>query len=119
MRVQVGELLRLKRLEKRQTLGDIADLVGVSPNYISEIEKGTKSNPSDEIIVRIAEVFNLNEDDLFTAFNKVPLSARNEINAHPSLVKALSQLNNDDTIDKEKKEQFYKKLVYWYKELAE
>lgn len=119
MRVDVGELLRLKRVEKRNTLGDIASLVGVSSNYISEIEKGIKKNPSDEIIVKLAEVFNLEEDDLFTAFNKIPLSARNEVREHPSLAKALSQLNNDDTIDREKKEQFYNKLVYWYEKLAE
>lgn len=119
MRVEVGELLRLKRVEKRQTLGDIASLVGVSSNYISEIEKGIKNNPSDEIIVKLAEIFSIDEDELFTGFNKVPLSARNEIESHPSLIKALSQLNSDETIDREKKEQFYNKLVYWYKKLAE
>jgi transcriptional regulator with XRE-family HTH domain len=119
MKVKIGELLRLKRLEKRQSLSDIADKVGVSINYISEIEKGNKTNPSDDIIVRLAEIFNLNEDDLFSAFNKLPLSARNEMHAYPSLAKAISELNSDETMSPEKKKQFYNKLVYWYKKIAE
>ncbi|AZV43623.1 transcriptional regulator [Peribacillus asahii] len=119
MKVNVGDFLRLKRLEKRMTLSDIASKVGVSTNYISEIEKGTKSNPSDDKIIQLAEIFNLNEDDLFVAFNKLPLSARKEIYAHPSLAKALSELNNDQSLSYEKKEQFYNKLVYWYKKISE
>ncbi|HDR8453965.1 TPA: helix-turn-helix transcriptional regulator [Bacillus cereus] len=119
MKVEIGEYLRLKRLEKRQTLGDIASKVGVSANYISEIEKGIKNNPSDEIIVKLAEIFNINEDDLFQGFDRTPLSVRNEIKAHPSLAKALSELNHDDTIDQKQKEEFYNKLVYWYKKITE
>lgn len=119
MKVRIGELLRLKRVEKRQSLSEIAEKVGVSINYISEIEKGNKTNPSDDIIVRLAEIFNLDEDDLFDAFNKIPLSARNEIQEYPSLGKALSQLNNDETMSREKKRQFYDKLVYWYKKISE
>ncbi len=119
LKVEIGEYLRLKRLEKRRTLGDIASKVGVSANYISEIEKGMKNNPSDEIIVKLAEIFNINEDDLFQGFDRTPLSVRNEIKAHPSLAKALSELNHDDTIDQKQKEEFYNKLVYWYKKITE
>jgi transcriptional regulator with XRE-family HTH domain len=119
MKVKIGEFLRLKRLEKRLSQSDIAERVGVSTNYISEIEKGNKTNPSDEIILKLAEVFNLDEDDLFPAFNKLPLPARDEIEAYPSLAKAISQLNSDETLSPEKKKQFYDKLVYWYKKIAE
>jgi transcriptional regulator with XRE-family HTH domain len=119
LKVAVGELLRLKRVSNKNTLSDIAGKVGVSPNYISEIEKGIKSNPSDEIVVKLAKVFELNEDDLFTAFKKVPLSVKNEVTAHPNLVKAISQLNSDPNLSHEQKEQFYEKLVYWYDKLAD
>ena len=47
MNVKPGDLLRLKRLEARKTQPEIAKLVGVSTNYISEIEKGNRINPSD------------------------------------------------------------------------
>ncbi|MGM7720604.1 helix-turn-helix domain-containing protein [Metabacillus sp. Hm71] len=118
MGANVGDLLRLKRLEKKHTLEQIASLVGVSINYIKDLEKGNKSNPSDEIIVRLAEVLNLDEDELFLSFNKTPLSIQREIEQHPSLVKALSQINDDDTLSKEEKEEFYNRMVYWYRELA-
>jgi transcriptional regulator with XRE-family HTH domain len=115
--IPIGELLRLKRVDRQKTLSEIAEMVGVSINYISELEKGSKSNPSDEIIVKLSEIYNINEDDLFMAFNRIPLSARKELELYPSLIKALSELNNDDSIDYKKKEEFYNKLVYWYKKM--
>jgi transcriptional regulator with XRE-family HTH domain len=119
MKVNIGDSLRLKRLEKRQSQGDIAKRVGVSAVYISGIENGSQTNPKDEIIVKLAEVFDINEDELFFEFNKIPLSARNEINEYPSLAKALSQLNHDKSMSHKKKKEFYDKLVYWYKKIAE
>lgn len=119
MNVKAGDLLRLKRIEAGKTQPEIAKLVGVSTNYISEIEKGNRTKPRDEIIVRLAEIFDLDEDDLFISFEKLPLPTRKEIEEHPSLVKALSQLNNDESLSPEKKDEFYKKLVYWYKKIAE
>ncbi|MGG1219398.1 helix-turn-helix transcriptional regulator [Priestia endophytica] len=119
MKVKVGELLRLKRIEKGYTLETLSSIIGISINYIAAIEKGTKTNPSDSIIVKLAETYGLNEDDLFIAFDKMPLSAKQEVTEHPELAKALSQIRNDKEMSHEKKEALYKKLTTWYKRLSE
>jgi transcriptional regulator with XRE-family HTH domain len=115
----IGQLLRLKRLEKGYTLDIASSLIGVSINYIAEIEKGNKANPSDHIIEKIAEVYGMDQDDLFLSFNKVPLTAKLEIEEHPTLARAISQIRNDKEMTPDKKEALYNKMVYWYKTLLE
>ncbi|MFJ8247354.1 helix-turn-helix domain-containing protein [Peribacillus asahii] len=115
----VGELLRLKRLEKGYTLEKTAKLVGVSINYIAKLEKGENSNPSDEYIVRLAKVLGLDENSLFKSFNKIPLSTRQALHAHPHLADAFSEIANNKELSDEKKEEFLRKIIYWYKKLNE
>jgi transcriptional regulator with XRE-family HTH domain len=115
----VGEFLKLKRLEKGYTLETVSKQVGVSINYVSELEKGIKSNPSDDIVVKLAKIYQTDEEDLFLAFNKVPLSTKKEVEEHPALAKALSQIRNDKEMSHEKKEKLYGKMIYWYKKLSE
>jgi transcriptional regulator with XRE-family HTH domain len=119
MKVKVGELLRLKRIEKEYTLEKVSSMIGVSINYISALEKGNKSNPSDDIVVKLAKLYELDEEDLFLAFKKVPLSTKQEVEEHPSLAKALSQIRNDKEMSHEKKEMLYGRMLYWYKKLSE
>ena len=115
----VGEFLKLKRLEIGYTLGHVSKEVGVSINYISELEKGIKSNPSDEIVVKLAEIYQADEEELFLAFKKVPISTKKEVEEHPTLAKALSQIRNDKEMSHEKKEMLYGRMLYWYKKLSE
>ncbi|KYG38115.1 helix-turn-helix domain-containing protein [Bacillus gaemokensis] len=114
-----GDLLRLKRLEKKYTLETTSKMVGVSINYISKLEKGENSNPSDDIIVNLAKVLGLNEDRLFECFGKIPLSTRQALESHPILSKSISQITSNKELSEEKKEEFLKKTVYWYKKLLE
>lgn len=60
------ELLRLKELlkEKNITGKDLAESVGVNPNTISRIAKGT-SFPSGELLKRIAEELDVDIRELF------------------------------------------------------
>jgi transcriptional regulator with XRE-family HTH domain len=119
MKIKVGELLRLKRIAHGYTLENVSKMIGVSINYISALEKGIKSNPSDDIVVKLAELYEVDEEDLFLAFKKVPLSTKMEVEEHPSLAKALSQIRNDKEMSHEKKEMLYGKMIYWYKKLSE
>lgn len=113
-----GVLLRLKRQEKRYTLEMTANAVGVSINYIAKLEKGENSNPSDEIIVKLAETLELDEDELFRSFGKIPLSTRQALEQHPTLSEAISQINSDAELSEDKKKEFLHKVIYWYKKIA-
>lgn len=119
MKNDVGELLRLKRHEKKYTLEKTAKLVGVSINYISELEKGSRSNPSDDVIVNLAKALDLDEDDLFIDFNKIPLSTKKILIKYPHLSKMISDISADKEMDEEKQIELIKRIVYWYKKLSE
>lgn len=116
---QVGDFLRLKRLEKKLTLERTASAVGVSINYISKLEKGENSNPSDNIIVNLAKTLDIDEDALFTAFDKIPLSTRKVLMEHPDLSKAISEIENNEKLNDQMKEKFLRKVIYWYKKLSD
>ena len=53
MEIKVGEIIRAKRLERKMTLSSLADAVGVSAGYLSQIENGRKQNPKLEIVLRL------------------------------------------------------------------
>ena len=49
----LGQRLRALRLEQRETLTETAGRAGISPQYLSEIERGRKE-PSSEMIAALA-----------------------------------------------------------------
>ncbi|MFK3834936.1 helix-turn-helix domain-containing protein [Microbacterium sp. NPDC087868] len=77
----LGEQLRRRRHDRGETLTETADNAGVSPQYLSEVERGRKE-PSSEMIAAIAgaldtsliELTSAVADGLRTA--SVPASAR-------------------------------------------
>lgn len=50
--------LRKIRKTKNLTIKDLSDLSGVSMGYICHLEKGTRQNPSREVMEKIAKVLN-------------------------------------------------------------
>ena len=52
-REALGERLRRLRLERGATLTDVARRAGISPQYLSEIERGIKE-PSSEMIAAVS-----------------------------------------------------------------
>ena len=59
----LGEELRRRRRERGETLGDTAASAGISPQYLSEIERGVK-DPSSEMIDAVAGALGLSLGDL-------------------------------------------------------
>ncbi|BEP11704.1 hypothetical protein acdb102_00150 [Acidothermaceae bacterium B102] len=59
----LGERLRTLRRDRGQTLGDIATRAGVSPQYLSEMERGLKE-PSSEMIAAVAGALDVTLGDL-------------------------------------------------------
>ncbi|PCE16163.1 XRE family transcriptional regulator [Microbacterium sp. SZ1] len=49
----LGDQLRRRRHDREETLTETADRAGVSPQYLSEVERGLKE-PSSEMIAAIA-----------------------------------------------------------------
>lgn len=62
----VGTELRRRRHERGDTLTETADAAGISPQYLSEIERGLK-DPSSEMIAAVAGALDLSLLDLTSA----------------------------------------------------
>ncbi|RXZ73054.1 helix-turn-helix domain-containing protein [Agromyces albus] len=54
----LGEVLRGERLEQERILTEVASTAGVSPQYLSEIERGRKE-PSSEVLGSVADALGL------------------------------------------------------------
>jgi len=59
----LGGSLRARRTERGETLDEVADRAGVSPQYLSEIERGLKE-PSSEIIAAVGSALDTSLLDL-------------------------------------------------------
>jgi len=57
-RHELGEVLRGERLGQERILTEVAAAAGVSPQYLSEIERGRKE-PSSEILASVAEALGM------------------------------------------------------------
>lgn len=58
LREALGEVLRSARTEQGDRLTDVAHRAGVSPQYLSEIERGRK-DPSSEVLSAVSEAVGL------------------------------------------------------------
>jgi transcriptional regulator with XRE-family HTH domain len=57
--MSLGARLTRLRLEKAQSLQQVADAVGVSKAHIWDLEKGRSDNPSMALVTRLADHFGL------------------------------------------------------------
>lgn len=105
--------LRERRKELGLTLEEVAQKVGVSTNYISLIER-CKNVPSDDIIIKLARVLQIDEVELFLVFNKVPPSMIEELKNNSLFREAIKLLSQDSELDAEDRNKLYQKLIYWY-----
>ncbi len=60
---QFGVELRKKRVERGETLGEMAEALGVSPSFLSGVETGRK-RATDELVERIVARLDLNSSEI-------------------------------------------------------
>lgn len=114
--IETGEYLLKLRNEKGISLAKVGETLKVSSNYLSEIERGLRI-PSDHLIRTIADFYNINENDLFRRFGKIPLTAREELEGNETLQKALSEIRSNPNLTEEHKQSLYDELFKLYKDL--
>ena len=67
-----GRKLRELRKAAGLTQRQLAHQVGVNFSYLSKIESGTMPPPSEQVIIRLAEVLNADRDELLVLAGKIP-----------------------------------------------
>lgn len=75
----LGDRLRQLRHERGETLGETADRAGVSPQYLSEIERGRKE-PSSEMIAAVAGALNVTLLDLTVSVSECLVASQSQSN---------------------------------------
>jgi len=65
----LGQRLRELRTERKETLAETADRAGISPQYLSEVERGRKE-PSSEMIAALAGALDTTLADLTTQITR-------------------------------------------------
>jgi transcriptional regulator with XRE-family HTH domain len=67
-----GPLVRRVRESKDIGLREFAKMVGISPTYVSKFERAEMAPPSVETIVKMAEILDLDADELLGRAAKIP-----------------------------------------------
>ena len=114
----IGNELRGMRQLKKLQVKDVAKDIGVSSTYISEIERNNKV-PSNDLIEKMATIYNINERQLFKGFKVLPDSMVYELTSEYGLYDIIYELSENESLTREQKDEFYKKVQSLYKETFE
>ena len=94
-----GQTLREKRIEKGYSLRKFAELVDVSPTYLSQVEQGNVDPPTAERVKRMAELLGESTDEWIALAGRVPEDLpeiiRKQPTGVPDLLRAVRGLNAD------------------------
>jgi hypothetical protein len=89
MEKSFGIFIRDKRLEKGFTLRKFAAATNISPSFISMMERDECQAPGEDKIKKIAEVLNVDEEQLTILAGRLPEKVKDAILKRPTLVRLL------------------------------
>ena len=89
-----GPTVRKKRLAKEFGLRQFAATVGMSPTYLSKVERGEFPPPAEEKVKAIAEALELNPDELLALAGRVASDLPEIIRAQPAWAVFLRMARN-------------------------
>lgn len=96
----VGALIRQRReqrreLDRRYSVRQLAERVGVEPSYLSKVERGLVPPPSEETLRRIAAELELDADVLLALAGKISSDLHAAIRRRPQLFSQLIRELNE------------------------
>ena len=69
--VKFNQIIQKRRGEKGYSIRRLAEMLEVSPGYLSRIESGQVPPPASALVKRMAELLDLNADKLLASADKV------------------------------------------------
>jgi len=88
-----GDTLRELRVAQKLGLREMAGIVGISPAYLSRIERGKESPPSAEVIKTMARVLAVDPDILFRLSSSTDPDIEDFLRSQPEAMKLLRFLH--------------------------
>ncbi|MCZ2340881.1 MAG: helix-turn-helix domain-containing protein [Bacteroidales bacterium] len=98
-----GQVLRERRLEKGFTLRKFADLMDISPTYLSQVEQCNVDPPTAERIKQMAEALDVNPDEWIVLADRLPNDLPGIIKQQPSVFPDLLREASGLTIEQLRK----------------
>ena len=99
MRLGFPELLRRLRAQHHITQRDLADKIGVDYTYISKIENEALDPPSEDTLIKMADVFGVDKYEFILVAGKIPSEFEHVIRTDEEIVKLIK-----DRLRKEERE---------------
>lgn len=88
-REKFGAFLRREREAKEIGLREMAKMIGVSPTYLSKVERDEFSPPAEDKVRAVAKIIECDADDLLARAGRVSTDLSEIIKRHPVEVAAL------------------------------
>ena len=74
-----GSAVKKSRLEKKLTQEKLAELIGITPNHVKQLESGRR-NPSVKALNKLVNVLDISLDSLFSDSDDETQELKNKIN---------------------------------------
>jgi ribosome-binding protein aMBF1 (putative translation factor) len=95
-----GEFVRREREAKEIGLREMAKMIGVSPTYLSKVERDEFAPPAEDKVKAIARVIGCDVDELLARAGRVATDLSDIIKRHPvelaALLRTTKGLNTED-----------------------
>jgi transcriptional regulator with XRE-family HTH domain len=96
----LGDLLREARQKRQWSLRRLAELLGCTPSYLSDIEHNRRV-PAEAMLGKLAQLFSLNRDDLMARAGRFGADGQRYLERHPSVGVLLRWLAEHDISDED------------------
>lgn len=90
-----GRLVRAKRTARQLSLRRFAEMIGISPTYLSQVEHGNCDPPTADRVRRMAEILDEDADELTALAGRVPHDLPAMLQKHPARLAALIREASD------------------------
>ena len=97
--IKFGAFVRQERVAKELGLREMAKMIGVSPTYLSQVERDEFSPPAEDKVRKIAEIIKIDVDELLALAGKVSSDLSEIIRERPRELAALLRTTKGMTAD--------------------
>jgi transcriptional regulator with XRE-family HTH domain len=95
----LGKLIRERRQDRRWSLRQLGEKIGVTPAYVADLEAGRRS-PGTELKERIAAALDISPENLAAADARLSADLRDWIEERPPLTAVLRSLHSSPNSDR-------------------
>ena len=107
----------LKSIRANRPLSAVCKELGVSTAYVSQVEQGKM--PSDHFLSVVARVYEIDEDDLFFRWGKIPILAQQVVKENKRLLDTLTEIGRNKKLTDEQKDRLYDSMYNAYNDFIE